>query len=191
MAIFKSLKRIRTYMKKKFWTSDKVVSFVAICISLFTLYIFVKQTNIIEEQSRRSVMPYLMLESSNNSENNKYSISIVNYGVGPAIVESRVIHYKEKVYDMELYEFLQKQIPEMDSVELLNTTTLQVGVAIPSSSERNVITAGGDKSSYINFLRIMRKLSEEGFNYEIKYRSIYDEHWMISGKDQVPVLQED
>jgi hypothetical protein len=178
-------------MKKKFWTSDKVVSFVAIMISLFTLYIFVRQTNIIEEQSRRSVMPYLMMESSNNSENMTYSIEIVNYGVGPAIVESRVIYYKNKVYDMEFHDFLQKHIPEMDSVNLINYTTLQIGVAIPSSAERNILVAGGDQSSYSKFLGIMKKLRDEGFNYEIKYKSIYEERWAISAEEDIPILIED
>ncbi len=178
-------------MKKKFWTSDKIVSVVALAISLFTLYIFVRQTNIIEEQSRRSVMPYLMLDSANNSANNTYSISIVNYGVGPAIVESRKIYYKNKMYDMEFYEFLKEQVPEMDSVNFINTTTLQVGVAIPSSAERNILVVGGDETSYQTFLKVVQKLMEEDFDYKIKYKSIYDEHWSISSKEQVPIHIED
>jgi hypothetical protein len=178
-------------MKKKFWTSDKIVSVVALAISLFTLYIFVRQTNIIEEQSRRSVMPYLMLESANNSEDQTFSISIVNYGVGPAIVESRQINYKNKVYDMEFFEFLREQIPEMEGVNFINTTTLQVGVAIPASSERNVIVVGGDTTSFRKFVRIIQNLTEENFYYEIKYKSIYDERWKISSKEQVPIFLED
>lgn len=178
-------------MKKRFWTSDKIVSLVALGISLLTLYIFVRQTNIIEEQSKRSVMPYLMLDSSNNGEKGTYSIDVVNYGVGPAIVESRVIYYQGKSYDMELHDFLHQQIPEMDSVHLVNFTTFQVGVAVPANSSRNMLIAGGDEVSYHTFLKILQKLTDNDFNYEIKYKSIYDEHWMITGDNNVPKLISD
>ncbi|MBT8310320.1 MAG: hypothetical protein HKO72_01275, partial [Flavobacteriaceae bacterium] len=73
-------------MKKKFWNSERVVSFSAMFISLLTLFIFIKQTNIIERQSRLSALPYLMVETSNNSEDNTFEIEIVNHGVGPAII---------------------------------------------------------------------------------------------------------
>ena len=78
-------------MKTKFWTSDKIVSFVAIIVSVFSLFIFVKQTNIIEEQNHLSVMPYLMLETANNGQDATFSIHIMNYGVGPAIIKKRTI----------------------------------------------------------------------------------------------------
>ncbi len=178
-------------MKKKFWTSDKVVSFVAIIVSVFSLFIFVKQTNIIEEQNHLSVMPYLMMESSNNSEAGTFAIHIVNYGVGPAIIEKRVITYKGKAYNMEFHEFLKEQIPAMDSVNLINTTTLQVGVAIPAGSDRNVLVAGGDRTSYMTFLGIMQELQSNGFKYDIQYKSIYDDRWTITDDDQKPVKIED
>lgn len=178
-------------MKRKFWTSDKVVSFVAIVVSVFSLFIFVRQTNIIEEQSKRSVMPYLLMDSANNSEKGTYSISIVNYGVGPAIVESRQIRYKDKVYDMEFFDFLKEQIPEMDSVHFINTTTLQVGVAIPSSSERNILMVGGDAHSYTTFLKVLQGLLEDEFYYEITYKSIYGERWSISSNEQIPIHLDD
>ena len=52
--------------KKKFWTSDRIVGFSAMFISLITLFIFIKQTNIIDRQSKLSAMPYLMMQMSNN-----------------------------------------------------------------------------------------------------------------------------
>jgi hypothetical protein len=181
----------RIGMKKKFWTSDKVVSIVAIGISLFTLFIFVKQTNIIEQQSKLSVLPYLMFDSANNGENLTFSVDLVNYGVGPAVIESKRIHYKGKTFDLDLYEFLRDQIPEMDSIHLINYTTLDVGVAVPANSERNLIILGGDSASYRRFLRILDTVMMDGFDYEIKYKSIYNEHWMISTKNNMPKQIED
>jgi len=178
-------------MKTKFWTSDKIVSFVAIIVSVFSLFIFVKQTNIIEEQNHLSVMPYLMLETANNSKDATFSIHIMNYGVGPAIIKKRTISYKGKAYDMDFHEFLEQQIPEMDSVNIRNWSTLQIGLAIPAGSDRNILITGGDRSSYQAFLGIMEELQSNGFKYEIEYKSIYNDMWVITDDENIPIRIED
>ena len=178
-------------MKKKFWTSDKIVSFAAIGISIFTLFIFVKQTNIIEEQSHLSVMPYLLMETANNGENKTFSIEIVNYGVGPAIIESRIIYFQDKEYDLEFVDFLNNHIPNTDSIKVINNSTLQKGFALPAGASRNLIKVGGDDYSYQNFLKIMQTIQSDSFNYKIRYKSIYGDRWMISAETNAPVELED
>ena len=178
-------------MKKKFWTSDKIVSFSAILISLFTLFIFVKQTNIIEEQSHLSVMPYLLMETSHNSEANEFKIFIVNHGVGPAIIDKRTILYNGSQYDMEFDEFLRTHIPEMDSVRVTNNATLQPGFALPAGGSRNLLTVGGNKKSYEKFLGIMQQIQAGEFDYNITYSSIYGHRWEISSRTDRPVDIED
>jgi len=173
-------------MKKRFWTSDKLVSFAAIFVSLSTLFIFIKQTNIIETQNHLSVMPYLMVESSNNSEQYTFALDIENYGVGPAIIEERLIYYDGKEYDMEFGPFLQANIPEMDSVETINHSTVQVGLAIPAGGKRNIITIGGGKKNYETFLRVMSEMQSKNLSYKIKYKSIYNDHWEINSENDVP-----
>lgn len=174
-------------MKKKFWSSEKIVSIAAISISLFTLYIFIKQTNIIERQSRLSTMPYVMMESAQNTEINVFSIDMVNYGVGPAIVESKVIRYKGEEYSGEFHEFLKANFPAMDTINVINWTTFQVGLALPAGSTRNIIRVGGNAEDYYAFLEIMKELTSEGLEYEVKYKSIYDERWKINAEDNVPI----
>lgn len=172
--------------KRKFWSSDKIVSFSAIFISFLTLYIFIRQTNLIEVQNHLSVMPYLMLETSDNGELHTFSIDLENYGVGPAIIEGSMIHYKGERYEMQFREFLEQNIPEIDSVVVINYTTIENGIAIPADNHRNIITAGGGRESYIRFLNILKKLEEDGFYYEIRYRSIYNDHWKITANEAVP-----
>lgn len=173
---------------KKFLTSDKIVSFSAIFISLLTLIIFIRQTNIIEKQSRLSAMPYLMLETSNNAEDNQFFIDVVNHGVGPAIITKRTIIYKNKTYNMEFYDFLRTHIPEMDSVEVFSASTIQEGLSIPAGKIREVLKVGGGEKSYLRFMKIMENLQSEdnGFDYEIEYRSIYNDYWKIDGTSDVP-----
>ncbi|MEM7187778.1 MAG: hypothetical protein AAF466_14095, partial [Bacteroidota bacterium] len=171
---------------RKFWTADKIVGLSAMFISLMTLVIFIRQTNIIEEQSHLSVLPYLMMETSNDSELGRFKIDIENQGVGPAIIESRVILYKNELFDMEFADFLKQNIPAMDSVETINVSTLQQGLAISAGAKRNVLTVGGSRESYLQFLQIMQQLDEEGFDYRIQYRSIYNDSWTISSDTDVP-----
>ncbi|MEM7084895.1 MAG: hypothetical protein AAF489_01855 [Bacteroidota bacterium] len=172
--------------KKKFWTSDKLVSLAAMFVSLITLFIFIKQTNIIDTQNHLSVMPYLMVESSNNSEAYTYRIDLENYGVGPAIIEERVIYYEGKEYRMEFEPFLRATIPEMDSVVVINQSTIQTGLALPAGGRRNIITVGGGKKSYETFLRIITKMQTKDLNYKIEYKSIYNDRWEINSESDVP-----
>ncbi|WP_420601721.1 hypothetical protein [Flagellimonas sp.] len=174
-------------MKKKFWTSDKLVGLVAILISLITLIIFVKQTNIMERQSRLSVMPYLMISKSEVGSENKYSFELINYGVGPAIVDSTLIFYKEKLYhNMEFVDFLNGELKVMDSIPVLNHASIRKGLAIPAGGERNFLTVGGNEEAYKAFLEVFQELDLNGFYFEIYYRSIYDDKWRITSETDLP-----
>ncbi|PCJ82562.1 MAG: hypothetical protein COA49_00410 [Bacteroidetes bacterium] len=161
-------------------------------ISVLTLYIFVKQTNLMETQNHLSIMPYLLVEASQNGENNTFSIDLVNYGVGPAIIENQVIHFNGSSYEMEIMEFLQQHIPEMqtDSVIVINSSSIMQGVAIPANERRNIITIGGGEKSYNGFLKIFSDIRYQEFDYEVEYKSIYDDHWRINSKKNIPEEQE-
>ena len=175
--------------KFKFPSSDRLLSLVAMFVSLITLIIFVKQTNIMEKESRLGVLPYLMLETSNNGEENQFRIEIYNYGVGPAIIENRAITFKGKDYDMEFPDFLEEVFPQqMDSISLINTSSVQPGLAIPAGEHRIVLVAGGSSSSYVNFLKLMEQLQDpaNGFDYRINYKSIFEDQWVINALEQEP-----
>lgn len=174
-------------MKKKFWTSDKMVSLAAMFVSLLTLFIFIRQTNIIETQNHLSVMPYLMVESSKNAELYTFALDLENYGVGPAIIEERLIFYDGKEYNMEFEPFLRANVPEMDSVVTVNHSTIQIGLALPAQGKRNIITIGGGKRSYQTFVQIIMRLQSKGLNYRIRYKSIYNDHWEINSENDVPI----
>ena len=84
------------------------------------------------------------------------------------------------MYDLEFFDFFKEQIPVMDSVQFINTTTLHVGVAIRSSSERNILMVGGNAHSYTTFVKVLQGLPEDEFYSEITYKSFYGERWSIS-----------
>ena len=174
-------------MSSKFWTTDKIVALTALFISVMTLVIFIKQTNLMERDSHLSVMPYVLLDSHNNTGNYTYAIYLDNQGVGPAIIQSTKLIYQGKEYDMEFPEFLQQTFPQLvDSTEFLNRTTVGPGQIIPTGGDINVLTAGGDLKKYQSFLMIMDELNRNGFNYELTYRSIYDDYWSIDALTNQP-----
>ena len=174
--------------KLKLPATDRLLGLVAMFVSLVTLIIFVRQTNFMEKESRLNVLPYLMLETSNNGQDNEFRIEIYNYGVGPGIIESRSVVYKGKEYDMEFPDFLAENFPQMDSINLINTSSVQPGLAIPAGQHRTVLVAGGTKSSYLNFLKLMEEMQapENGFDYRINYKSIFDDRWVINALEQEP-----
>ena len=178
-------------MKKKFWTSEKIVSFSAIFISVMSLFIFKKQTDIIEEQSHRSVMPYLLMETSNSEKFKTFGIDIKNHGVGPAIIEERKIYFHGEVYDMEFRDFFWNVLEGTDSINVINNSSLQPGFALPAGASRNIMVAGGDDYSYMEFLRVMEIVMGENFQYKIVYRSIYNDRWEISSENNTPELLDD
>lgn len=177
-------------MKKKFWTSDKLMAISALSISLITLFIFVKQTNIMEKQSHLSAMPYLMIEGSDQGFDKIFILDLVNHGVGPAIIVDRKITYKGKEYNLEFDEFLKEHMEGMDSVNIISNSTIHKGLAIPAGSTRTIIKIGGGAKSYYDFLKVLEKLSPPDFDYKITYKSIYNDQWFIDATDTEPTALE-
>ena len=173
--------------KKKFWTSDKLVALTALFISLLSLFIFIRQTNIIEKQSHLSVLPYLMIDASNNGLAKEFSLQLVNHGVGPAIIENKKIVYKGKEYDLEFHDFLKKHVPGMDSVKIIGDATVHKGLALPAGASRTILKIGGGERSYRDFLKVLQSLEPPQFNYEIHFKSIYNDHWKIDAFGSEPM----
>ncbi|MGB5236879.1 MAG: hypothetical protein WBM43_14370 [Flavobacteriaceae bacterium] len=174
------------------WNSDKILSLSAMCISFLTLVIFIYQTNLMSKQNYLSILPYLQLAYSNNPAENSYSLSIKNHGVGPAIIESVTMEYKGKQYDLsdfddDLYTFLVSLEPELDSVVSTDTSTLNKGIAIPANSSYLIFNVYDSKKDYLLFTQKLKELEENGLRYEIKYRSIQNEHWLIHETSDGPV----
>jgi len=172
--------------KNKFWTPDRIVTLTAIFISLFTLLVFAKQTSIIEKQSRLSVMPYLNMETGYNPNEDFITLTLNNYGVGPAIIEEMKIFYEGKTYEMDFANFLQTDVFQSDSVAVLASASIDKGLAIPAGAERMAVKFGGSGDRYIKTEKFIRKLERNEFEYEIIYSSIYDDKWRIRKSDDIP-----
>ena len=177
---------------RKILNINSLMAITALFVSVLTLVIFIRQTDIMEQQSRNSVMPYLILEWNSVEPDTLISIHIENHGVGPAIITKRAFHYKGNTYEMDFRDFLTQNIPEMKEVRIVSSASLENGFSIPAGGKREIITVGGDFKSYELFNEIMIHLIEGGhFNYDIRYESIYGETWMIQAGQHKPIPLEE
>lgn len=173
------------------WNSDKIVSLSAMSISVLTLIIFIYQTNLMSKQNYLSILPYLQISISNDKAKNTFSLDIKNHGVGPAIIESVIIYYKGekhdlRVYDNDLYNYLKSEMPVLDSVNFFSSSTLDRGIAIPANSNYNVFKVFETEKDYELLTSSIENLLKQGLYYEITYRSIQDERWLIHSNSEGP-----
>lgn len=174
-------------MKKKFWTSDKVISFSAILISVMTLVVLVYQTNLMRAQQRLSVLPYLSIGRAHTGQAN-FKFVLTNNGIGPAFVESMKIKHDGKTYDGDFSQFLYNHVPEMDSIHNILHSNVYTGMLIPAGKRINMIEVDNSKEDAIKLLKLMTKLREQELDYELIYRSIYHERWRLTSQSSTPVL---
>ncbi len=172
------------------WNSERILGLSAMSISFITLIIFIYQTNLMSKQNYLSILPYLQLSTANDPENNSYSLSIQNYGVGPAIIESVKLQFRGeehdlKDYDHYLFNFLNAQDLGLDSLTHVDNSTLNPGMAIPSNTNYQIFEITTEKD-YKAFLKSF-VLLEADLSWEIKYKSIQDEHWVLSKDSDGPV----
>ena len=178
--------------KLKFkWNSDKILSLSAMSISVLTLIIFIYQTNLMSKQNYLSILPYVQISYSDDKAENTFSLDIKNHGVGPAIIESVIIYYKGEKHDLReydnyLYNYLKSEMPVLDSVKFFSTSSLDKGIAIPANTNYNVFKVLGSEKDYELLTSSLDKLLRQGLRYEIVYRSIQNERWMIYSDSEGP-----
>ncbi|WP_276391850.1 hypothetical protein [Eudoraea chungangensis] len=179
--------------KKKFtWNSDKIVGLSAMGISFITLIIFIYQTNLMSKQNSLSILPYLQIAVSDNGEENSYALSILNHGVGPAIIESVTIAYDGKKYNLKNYNdyfinFLKSENLGLDSLVSYSSSSTEKGMAIPPGSAYGILAVNNSRKEYQLFKSKLEEMLLGGMQYEIIYRSIQDERWFISNHSTGPI----
>ncbi len=179
---------------KKKWNSERLLSLTAMSMSFFTLVIFIYQTNLMSKQNYLSILPYLAISTSHNASEQTFELSLDNYGVGPAIIESVKMVFKDKRYDLvdynnDLFTFLAEMAPAMDSIKNYSFSSLDKGTAIPVNYKYNILKVKSPKDYQI-ITSSLDSLLKEGLYYEIIYRSIQDERWLIHNNSDGPIKLE-
>ena len=175
------------------WNSEKWLSISAISISFLTLVIFVYQTNLLSKQNYLSILPYLALSKTENKGDHIFALNLENHGVGPAIIESVSLKYKNSRYDLTkydnvIYTFFRALEPALDSIEDVSYSTIDPGLALPANSKYNLLTVKNSKEDYDLMVQSLNRLLDKGLEYEIIYKSIQNERWRIHANSQEPEL---
>jgi len=169
-------------MKKRFWNTDKLMSFLAILLSVGTLLVFIYQTNLIRKQQYAAVYPYLEM-GFHGRGTKKMSFVLSNEGVGPAMIKSVEIKQKGEVYEGRFSGFLREIIDkdDADSIQYLYSDIaegkmLAVGAHLDLIDCQNVFTSD----------RMSELLDEYSMELKIEYESIYGERWSIESGNKIP-----
>ena len=174
------------------WNSERILSLSAMSISFITLIIFIYQTNLMSKQNDLSILPYLQVSESVDQESNSFMISLKNHGVGPAILESVIIEYEGQRYDVKHYNdnlisLLSNLATELDSIKSISVSTLDVGIAIPANTTYEIFSVSDSADDYRILSETLYRLENNSLRYEIVYKSIQDEKWMIDNESDGPV----
>ncbi|NNJ88801.1 MAG: hypothetical protein HKP53_05320 [Eudoraea sp.] len=174
------------------WNTEKILGISAMSISFITLIIFVYQTNLMSKQNYLSILPYLQVSTSNNAAENSFTISLLNHGVGPAILESVTMIQDGKRNDLadyknEILPYLVSIKPSLDSIQYFSSSTIGKGIAIPANSSYTLLKIKESQKDYEMFTAGLNELEQDGLQFEIVYKSIQNERWMISNISDGPV----
>ena len=172
-------------MKKRFWDADKVLSISAFLISLMTLVVFFYQTRLMREQQHQSVLPYLAV-GFRHTGSPDFHLYLSNDGIGPAFIESVKVTYQGKEYEMDLPNFLASQVPAMDTINNYLFSNIYRGKMIAAGEVIEIIKANNSMKVANQLKAVLDQLNDEGLNYEIIYRSVYDDKWRLTGDSSIP-----
>jgi hypothetical protein len=171
--------------KKKFWTTEKIVSLAAISISLMTLIVIIWQTNLLRQQQHLSVLPYLSFGNERTYSPN-YQYTLTNNGIGPALIRSIRITNGDEVFQMDIPNFLQERVPAFDSLSNITYSNIYPGRFMPAGEKIIILGVENSLEDANGLLQILGELQKEGFDFELEYCSIYDRCWRIKTSGTAP-----
>ncbi|WP_276369345.1 hypothetical protein [Chryseolinea sp. H1M3-3] len=151
--------------------TEFIVALAAIIVSILTLFVYIYQARIMQEQQHASVWPYIEWDMTISSKDGFY-ISVVNKGVGPAIIRSTTLKLDGVSVESPL-TYLEKTIGKLDSVALFSAMI-----------DKRVIAAGETLELFHVYSDIRHLLPSDLYrrtSYEICYCSIYGDCWTSQG----------
>jgi len=169
-------KQIALKIKKKLKKIDNgvIIGLTAIIINLITVFVYMRQTNLMQQQQHAAVWPYIEWKTTYN-QNIGFKLMISNNGIGPALITNMRIKLNDEVQ------------PNLDSLfsELIGTkkfphlaTNIQKKV-LPANASINLIETTDPKWSELLFIACQKNNLE----IEICYESIYKDKWISTGME--------
>ena len=157
--------------------SEVIVAISAIAISIMTLFVYIFQAQIMMDQQHTSVWPYVEWTSTYYSEENQeFYISVVNKGVGPALIKDTRLTLDDSVYSYDRYgDFMKALIGKGRRDSLWVMYSVADNRVLAPGEEVKIVHVKNWQTARIPTFNIRR------ITYTICYCSIYDDCWTTDG----------
>ncbi|PTM07985.1 MAG: hypothetical protein DA407_09280 [Bacteroidetes bacterium] len=161
------------------------IALTAVLISTISVFISLKETEILIAQKEASIWPYMENSidiSKNNDSTYMIRVSSQNKGVGPAILDSVFYGVKNKEFqNWRFHSQVQKLYPKL---KILNFGNAELSNKVLASNEKfnvfsiKIINQGHFTSIDLN--RIVNEIASDIY-LRYSYTSIYGKCWMVKG----------
>ncbi len=161
-------------MARKTINNGVIIGLIAILINLVTVFVYIYQTDLMQEQQKASVWPYVEWQYTYN-QNEGFKIVISNKGIGPALITHKRIKLNNKVQ------------PNLDSLiaELVGTSQIPhykndfQKKVLPANSSFYLVRSTDAKWSELLFMACM----ENKLEMELCFESVYKDQWISTGSE--------
>lgn len=184
---------------RRAWDTDRVLSLSAIVVGVCSLFITLYQTHLTRQAQSASVLPYLAFGVMSN--NDGAYLTLRNYGVGPARLESVRIHHKGRTTAADPFDFFvaNRTGPQPAGLSVDRVTA---GRLLPANSTLMMLGCSGDTDRLAMLREMLQRfaladappswldeLKARGGDkavIEIEYSSVYGDRWRIRSDQLVP-----
>ena len=160
-----------------------MISLCALIVSVQQTRIMTEERELIREYSRTSVWPRVewgTFKAHNALDRSveKFTISLSNSGIGPAIITDVKITYNGEIVNNWWDLFKHQAIP--DSIETNITNRTFNGKILKIGETLEILNLNGNPAVANAFYQRIK-----GMEVEIYYESIYQERWKYDGQNSI------
>ena len=180
------------------WDTDRIVAMCAMLVGIGSLFIVLYQTELIREQQKAQVLPYLLI-AYNTSDKGSY-IALLNVGLGPALVEHVRVHRAGQTFDGDPYAYYASLLDAKVSANNVYRDRVLPGMLIPAGGDpKNMLGSVEPSQMRPELLRRFQFVAVDAPSpgdgsaappekavVEIDYASVYGEHWRIRSDRVTP-----
>jgi len=158
--------------KKQLIKPEMLIAAFAILISMSTLFVYIYQSNLMKQQQKMSVWPYLNYGPSWGQD--YFTVNLINKGIGPAIIENVTITFDGK--EIDTIEGIMKLVP--DSIRgSYSFSSIPPGLVVMAGETLTLLDTREEKT----VTYIMENILNEKLYMTICYSSVYGDSWISYG----------
>ncbi|CAI8821864.1 hypothetical protein EMIT0P100_10685 [Pseudomonas sp. IT-P100] len=153
------------------WTDD-VPAIASVFIALLALFVTLYQSHLSRKHNRLSVKPHLAIHSEEDDDT--FKIIIKNDGLGPATIDMFNIFANSVLVDGAGEKLLMTAFENLTRCTVIAIEAINTPFVLPTNQQIQLVTLKFDKN-----LNSIEDYLEENLRLEIKYKSIYEETFIL------------